>query len=202
MISDPSRRGRRMFGLDLRYWHILDLHCWHVLEVTFLALGGVAAILLPLSVAAVWMLEAENERPRQAVLAEHQPTIRDELRPFAGTKFDFGVNPNSAEQMDFMIALQPVLVAAGWVNRKWSDGHTHPSPLTGNQQILPIFASIFATNIEIHSSPENREQLKPAVTALAAALNNIGIVATADEGHDVVSINFDAVHIWVGEKKY
>jgi hypothetical protein len=194
--TNLPRGARQMLGHDLDWWNTAMLFS--------LAAAALAALSLAVSTTIVVKLQRQQLLPRQEVLAGHETDITEKLKPFAGTKFDSGLNPISAEQSGFWEALEPVLVASDWVHLKWSDGHTIPlwifSAGKPSQKNLPVSAPVAVTNVEIHLPPEHREKFEPAVTALVSALNDIGIVAT-DAGADAISINKDAIHIWIGEKK-
>jgi hypothetical protein len=65
-----------------------------------------------------------------------------------------------------------------------------------------VYGVANVSNVDIELSPEHREQLLPAATALVEALNGVGIAAeimpTLISG---ISANKDAVHVLVGEKE-
>ena len=142
---------------------------------------------------------------RGELLIGHEEEIAEKLMPFVGTKFDSAFDLSSKEQQAFWQSLQPVLATkSGWSNIPWSDGHTTPlwmlNAAAPSQANLPRSGSAAATNVGIHVFPEYREQLGPAAAALVSALKGIGITA-AEADSNIVSVNKDAIHIWIGEKQ-
>ncbi len=140
---------------------------------------------------------------RQELLAEHEAAIVENLKPFSGTKFDTGLDLSSAEQAAFLQALIPILASSHWLRVPWSGGNTIPLWIFnagGGGGGIVGSAPVTATNVEIHVFAEYRDQLGPAADALISALNGIGIVAS-DAGPNAVSVNKDAIHIWIGEKR-
>jgi hypothetical protein len=137
-------------------------------------------------------------RTPRGVLFKEGPTgafITNAIRQFAGTQFDTGL-AISGEQADFLWALQPTLLAAGWVHEPWRGAGLFVTQ--GKDR--PLSGSVGATNVEIHIHPQSREKLLPAATALVAALNKMGIAAT-DAGFNTNSENVSAIHILIGDKQ-
>lgn len=140
---------------------------------------------------------------RQELLAEHAPEIEERLKVFGDTKFDTGLDFGSAEQAGFLQALIPILTSSHWVRVPWGGGFTIPLWIFnagGGQGGTAGSAPVTAANVEIHVFAEYRDQLGPAADALILALKGAGIVAT-DGGPNAVSVNKDAIHIWVGDKR-
>jgi hypothetical protein len=171
---------------------------------TFAAIRERAAIVIAEKDAGDAKLQLAKYRAwRQELLAEHETEIVEKLKPFAGTKFDTGLDLSSAEQAAFLQAFMPILASSHWLRVSWSGGNTIPLWIFnagggggGNVGSAPVTA----TNVEIHVFAGYHDQLGPAADALISALNGIGIVTT-DAGPNAVSINKDAIHIWIGDKR-
>jgi len=137
---------------------------------------------------------------------EQLSLVAERLRPFAGTKFDIGLSASSGEQADFIWRLELALANfeegipnAGWIEVPWGFYQV------GQQEIRrgphrPPSGSVAAQNVEIHLHPESREKLLPAATALISVLKEIDIEAK-DAGFNAHTVNVDAIHILIGEKR-
>jgi hypothetical protein len=138
----------------------------------------------------------EFRRPR-GVTPEQADSIVEKIKPFAGTKFDVGHSTEDREQWDFLWRLEPAISKAGWVHIDWEGGMAFKKNAWPGNHWYGIMAVI---NVSIELHPESREKLLPAAEALAAALNGIGITATAGEFNNS-STNADAIHVLIGPKR-
>ena len=121
----------------------------------------------------------------------------ERIKPFKGTKFDVGHNPDDREQLNFLWYLEPAIPRAGWIRIDWKGGDMfRMNGWPGNH--ISGSASVINVSIEVH--PVNLEKLKPAAEALAGALKEIGIEATTGDFNNN-SMNADAIHILVGQKR-
>ena len=141
-------------------------------------------------------LELERFRKaRREIMRGHDSEIADALRPFSGTPFDMGLPQGDGEAADFAWDLEPILVAAGWQHVDWTG-----SNISLQQGSRPISGSVAASNVEIHLHPSVREMLRPAATALVAALIELDIAA-AEVGFNASSQTHTAMHILIGSKR-
>ena len=132
------------------------------------------------------------------------PDVADEIiekiKLFPGTKFDIGHAAVGREQWDFLWQLEPIFPRADWVFVEWVGPQTFKKVNWTMQSRVYGVSNVLNVSIEI--DPESREKLLPAAKALAGALNSVGLAATV-EPHIIssTSINHDAIHIMVGEKR-
>ena len=150
--------------------------------------------------AATAELKLAEFRRERSISDEEAAKIVAALKPFAGTKFDIGHSQSGREQWDFLWSLEMVFPKAGWVFLDW-EGPQRFGKL--NWTMTPHWYGIAnVLNVAIELSPEHRDDLLPAATALATALADVGIVAKVED-HIVsgVSTSTDAIHILVGEKR-
>lgn len=149
------------------------------------------------SKAAAAELELINFRKPRQIDSTQAALIIERIRPFAGTFFDVGHDSTDREQWDFLWQLEPVLPEAGWLHMDWHGGHVFKKP---NWPGDHVYGQIGVINVSVEIHPQSREKLLPAARELAAALNEIGIEATAGAFNNT-SINTDAIHLLVGPKR-
>lgn len=150
------------------------------------------------------------QTPRATLLTNSAlDTIAEKLKPFAGTKFDTGLDANSGEQADFLWRLEMALtnlpppenrLNAGWIEIPWGFDRVGVGAQALRRGSRPVSGSVAAQNVEIHLHPEYREKLLSAATALISALNGVGIAAK-EAGFNTHSSNDDAIHLLIGEKQ-
>jgi hypothetical protein len=201
-IRSPRRRSN--FGIASALILIFGLTVEILTQVKVNSLSGQIIAFLNNDTADAKLQLAKYRAWRQELLAEHRAEIGEKLETFKGTKFDTGLDLNSAEQTAFVQELDNVLVdSAKWVHVPWNGGFTIPLWIfnAGGGAPRPISAPVTARNVEIHIFAEYREQLEPAATALISVFKAAGIVATNTGPASAVSTNKDAIHIWVGEKQ-
>lgn len=154
---------------------------------------------------------ARLSTPRVRLLTpEACEAIVAKMLPFRGTRIVIGHAENGREQWDFCWAFEPLIRQAHWQFLDWNPG---PLPLPGHSR-AGVFVKVNWTmqhrlygvanvsNISIELNPENRDELLPAATALAGALNGVGIAAVV-EPHPISGISGikDAVHFLVGDRE-
>lgn len=137
-------------------------------------------------------------RKARGLTPEQAETVVEKIRSFSGTKFDVGHAPVGREQWDFMWQFEPVLAKAGWVHVDWVGGEQFAKLNWTMQPRRYGVANVVNVSIEVH--PKSLENLLPAAKALADALSETGIEATAGEFNNS-SGNVDAIHVLVGEKR-
>jgi hypothetical protein len=142
---------------------------------------------------------AEYRKPRGPIIQEHAQEFVDEIKPFAGTKFDMGHAPVGREQWDFAWQLEPLMSRAGWVFVEWTSTTGRFSKL--NWTMNPHkYGVANVENISIELAPESREHLMPAATALASAFKQIGVEAVVTEKNNN-SINVGVIDLLIGTKQ-
>jgi hypothetical protein len=151
--------------------------------------------------AAEAQLELERlKTPRfKLITSESTAKFIEKLKPFAGTKFDIGHARIGREHWDLLWRLEPLFPQADWVFVNWvGDGFFGKIPWT---MVGRIYGEANVSNISIELSPENRERLLPAATALADVLNEIGLAAQVEPQLIASrSQTTDAIHVLVGDR--
>ena len=151
--------------------------------------------------AAEAQLELERlKTPRfRLITSEASAKFIEKLKAFPGTKFDIGHARIGREHWDFLWVMEPLFPKANWVFVNWvGDGFFAKLPWT---MVGRIYGEANVSNVSIELSPENREKLLPAATALAGVLNEIGIAAQVER--QIIasrSETTDAIHILVGDR--
>ncbi len=145
---------------------------------------------------------AEYRKTRREILAEpgHVESFIEKIKPFAGTPFDVGhAGEGMREQWDFLWDLEPLFQKAGWIHVDWIGGTMFKkNNWPGNHW----YGLANVINVSIELSPQARDKLLPAATALAEALNGIGIAAAVEATViSGTSANADVLHFLVGEKR-
>jgi hypothetical protein len=138
-------------------------------------------------------------RRAQLLTPEAIGSIIEKLKPFSGTKFDIGHASEGREQWDFLWLLEPLFPQAGWVFVDW-DGPKKFGKQNWTMQ-THSYGVANVLNVSIELNPEGRERLLPAATALADALNGVGIAAVVEPQIIAsTSTSADVIHLLVGEK--
>ena len=127
-------------------------------------------------------------------------SIIEKIKPFHGTKFDIGHAQTGHEQWDFLWQLEPIFPKAGWEFVNWVGPQTFNK---SNWTMQPhVYGIAKVANVVIELDPEKRAELLPAATALAEALNDVGLTArVANHPIGGTSTTSDAIHILVGIKE-
>lgn len=122
--------------------------------------------------------------------AAAQQRIVNHLKPYKGTPFDLGVNPN---ERVFMETVDSILISSGW------DRHM-PKPDNPLVSILMDGKARvnYVSGISVEVSQSSMRTFGPAMEALVAALNKEGIPA---KGYGSLSEpDASAIHILIGSK--
>ncbi len=125
---------------------------------------------------------------------EKLTALTDQIKSFAGTKFDVGHGLEDREQWNFLWYLEPAISKAGWMHVDWDGGVKFKKNSWPGDHWYGR-AAVLNVSIEVHN-----DGLKPAAVALADALNSIGIEATLGDLNNS-STNYDAIHLLVGPKR-
>lgn len=142
----------------------------------------------------------EYRKSRSDRIVEHADSVGEILKAFAGARFDFGHGPEGfREQWDFAWRFEPILVKAGWEFVDW-DGPNVIGKLNDWFPRARLYGLTNVVNVSIEMHPGTEEALFPAAKALAAALNEAGIAATAG-GNNNTSANAGVIHVLIGEKQ-
>jgi hypothetical protein len=128
--------------------------------------------------------KAENDliefrTPRRAKIRPQIDALAEQLKPFAGTKFDIGFGGSDGEQADCCWDIEEVLEKANWHQEPWGKVTAGPAAINDRGLLRPYAGNVAATNVEIHIEPEWRQSLLPPAKALISALNGTGVKASA-----------------------
>ena len=110
------------------------------------------------------------------------------------------------DQRSVLSALQSALVNAGWRYKDWNwdpvwkyesggDLLDVRDAVTGN-----LYGKVGVVNVVVEYAMHSDPPSGPAAEALAAVLNEVGIVATSEYAN-ATNQNFNAVHVLVGSKQ-
>jgi hypothetical protein len=126
---------------------------------------------------------------------EHRARMTKALKPFAGTPFDFSIQPDP-EPVALMDQIADVLVAAGWI---WKDAAATGTTLA--RRTKPKALMTTATGLTIAIDDTRCSDWEKAVLALQAQLVASDIDATAMSLTTQGVVTATAVHIKIGKKQ-
>jgi hypothetical protein len=118
------------------------------------------------------------------------------MKAFSGTPFTIGVF-NDPEAIDLMNQLESLLTAAGWKENEWKSGG---DIVLGGRPGRPNAGYTLVSGLFVQADNSRSSDFGPVVVALANAVIEAGIAATAEIGRMAPGTNNDDIKILVGKK--
>lgn len=148
-------------------------------------------------------LEAKAElakfKAARTLSADAIERISDSIKGYKNVEFDAGVASPDSEYLELLLLIEQAAIKAGWKEIPWN-GSSRTLDRPGGKPLIGVDLS--TPNVGVGVDPSN-EQLLPAASALAAALNKEDIVAVAALvaiAPPGINTNKNAIHIIVGRK--
>jgi hypothetical protein len=141
-------------------------------------------------------LELARMKAPRTLMPERQESVVSMLKPFAGVRFDVGLVQGDPEAAAFMILLEAVLNAAGWIEVDWVGGD-----IVMTREGKPTVGLVTTANVAVAVHPEKTSSFGNAAAALGEALNAQGIVTRSGTvGAGFINQDAKALHILIGRK--
>ncbi len=142
--------------------------------------------------AAEAQLQLEQFKAPRRLTDEQRSSLFDAMRGYPGTKFDMAVQGSDPEAGAFIGVLEPILLAAGWVEI----GYAGPGDIAFTRPGKPTIGMINLEGVYVQVRQRTGDPAN-AATQLAGLLTRFGIKTVLAEGS---STNLDGVHVYVGKK--
>ena len=136
--------------------------------------------------------------PRVSGLKESDLQLAvEELKGFAGTKFDAGIPLGNEECRQLLMVLENVLAAAKFDQQPWQD--SNPGAVGLNRKEKPSVGAVVARGVIIEVDAKKHPSLWKVAQAMQKAFKDAGIEALATP--DIAtSATGEWLHLLVGEK--
>jgi hypothetical protein len=145
--------------------------------------------------AAEAQLALERFKAPRTLSASQQDAIAEKLRPFAGQKFDVGINSGDPEAISLAEIIENILAKAGWEQIDWKGGDVVYSRPERRQLGMISMAGVF-----IQIEQDKAQEFEAPAVMLAGSLNLEGIASKAEAGQVRTADNKDVIHVMVGRK--
>jgi hypothetical protein len=140
-------------------------------------------------------VELEKFKAPRTLSAEQQARISEEMKPFAGTKFDGAWSSLDGEIDFFFTSLEDALKHAGWEPISFNgQGMIYGRSGTASVGMAKAFGTVIAVNFE------KNPKLVPAALALLRCLAEANVAVVLQQNVGFTSINPDTIHILIGTK--